>query len=284
MAHAQPAPWTVQAAAIDASTAPEAKASGVSWAAVFAGAFATSALLLIMFAIGAGFGLAAASPWPNVGISATAASWAAIIWLIVSWIVAASIGGYLAGRLRVKWSAVHTDEVFFRDTAHGFLAWAVGLVMTAAFVSSLATFMSGSAVAGATPSPTSTTAAGTTAANNYFVDMLFRSERVAAEPNDAALRSEAGLILAHSVANGGVSAADRTYLTQLVSARTGLNAQEADQRVSQATDAALQAADTARKDVAHVLLWLALALLIGAFCASYSATMGGRLRDNLRAV
>jgi hypothetical protein len=33
---------------------------------------------------------------------------------------------------------VHTDEVFFRDTANGFLVWAVGLVMTVTFLVSAA--------------------------------------------------------------------------------------------------------------------------------------------------
>lgn len=47
------------------------------------------------------------------------------------------MGGYLAGRLRTSWTDVHTDEVYFRDTAHGFLAWAVSSLATAALLTSV---------------------------------------------------------------------------------------------------------------------------------------------------
>ena len=43
------------------------------------------------------------------------------------------LGGYLTGRLRTKWVGIRTDEVFFRDTAHGFLAWALATVLMATF-------------------------------------------------------------------------------------------------------------------------------------------------------
>ncbi len=45
--------------------------------------------------------------------------------------MSASVGGYLTGRLRTKWTGVHSHEVFFRDTAHGFLAWALATVAVA---------------------------------------------------------------------------------------------------------------------------------------------------------
>jgi len=126
---AGPAPmWRVEGL-----TNNEAHSSGVSWAAVFAGAFVAAALSLILLALGTGLGFESVSPWANQGASAPAVGKSAIIWLIVMQIIAASMGGYLAGRLRTKWANIHTDEVYFRDTAHGFLVWAVGLVITAAF-------------------------------------------------------------------------------------------------------------------------------------------------------
>jgi hypothetical protein len=111
----------------------EAYASGVSWAAVIAGAFGAAALSLILFALGTGFGLSATSPWSNSAASPSRVGVGASIWLIVIQIIAFGLGGYLAGRLRTKWVDVHTNEVYFRDTAHGFLVWAVGIVITAAF-------------------------------------------------------------------------------------------------------------------------------------------------------
>src|SRR6516225_8563583 len=102
----------------------EAQSSGVSWAAVIGGAFVAAALYLILLALGAGFGLAAVSPWSNAGVTASTAGAIAIAWLVMIEIIASAFGGYLTGRLRTKWALIHTDEVFFRDTANGFLAWA----------------------------------------------------------------------------------------------------------------------------------------------------------------
>src|SRR5205085_8439040 len=116
--------------------------------AVIGGAFVAAAVWLIMLALGAGFELSAISPWSNAGISATTVGTVAIIWLIVTQIVASSLGGYLAGRLRTRWEAIHNDEVHFRDTANGLLAWAVSVVVAGAFLGAAASVMVGSAAAG----------------------------------------------------------------------------------------------------------------------------------------
>jgi hypothetical protein len=268
---------------VDTSVKNEAPSSGVSWPAVFAGAFAAAALWLILLALGTGIGLSSVSPWSNMGASASAIGIGAIVWLIVTQIIAAAIGGYLAGRLRTKWVNIHTDEVYFRDTAHGFLVWAVGLVITAAFLASAATSMvGGGAPLGAITSGKATTAQASDP-NAYFVDTLFRSVRPV-NPNDASMRAEAGSIFANALRQKDVPAPDKTYLGQLVAARTGLSQTDAEQRVSDVLTQARQAADTARKAVAHSLYWTFLALLIGAFCASFAATIGGRQRDRVIAI
>jgi hypothetical protein len=139
----------------------EAYSSGVSWPAVIGGAFVTAAFSLILLSLGTGLGLASVSPWANTGASASTIGAAAIVWLIMMQLVASALGGYLAGRLRTKWASIHTDEVFFRDTAHGFLSWAVAVVMTAGFLASAAASMAGGALqAGAS------TAAGSVAVVN----------------------------------------------------------------------------------------------------------------------
>lgn len=258
----------------------EAHSSGVSWAAVLAGAFVAAALSLTLLALGAGFGLLTVSPWSSAGVSAGAAGAGAIAWLIIIQIVASGMGGYLAGRLRTKWAAIHTHEVYFRDTAHGFLVWAVAVVITAAFLGSAAAAMVGGA-ANAEPGG---------AENAYFVDMLFRpaagGEAHAATPagDDSAVRGEAATILTNALRHGDVSAADRTYVASLVSARTGLSPNDAAARVDDVVRQTREAADAARKVTARLLLWTFLALLIGAFCASYAATVGGRQRDEMKAV
>ena len=264
----------------EASWNREAHSSGVSWAAVIAGAFVSAALSLTLLALGAGFGLLTISPWSNRGASASAVNTAAIIWLILIQIVASGVGGYLAGRLRTKWAAIHTDEVYFRDTAHGFLVWAVAVVITGAFLGSAAAALVGGAVASA-EKPGSE--------NAYFVDWLFRSalpapNGITANGESSAVRAEAAAILANALSDGDTASADRTYLAQIVSTRTGLSPNDAAQRVSEVIAQARQAADAARKATARLLLWTFLALLIGAFCASYAATIGGRQRDHMKAL
>jgi small-conductance mechanosensitive channel len=262
----------------------EANSSGVSWAAVIGGGFVTAALSLILLALGTGLGLSSVSPWSNVGVSASTIGTAAILWLIFMQIISSSMGGYLAGRLRTKWANIHTDEVYFRDTAHGFLAWAVALVITAAFLAAAAASMVGataSSAAGGTGRATGVQAEGREFdPNEYFIDTLFRSESAKPDSNSTSVHGEAGRIFANALRQGDISA-DKSYLAQLVAARTGLSQADAEKRVSDVFARAQQTADTARKTVAHSLLWAFLALLIGAFCASFAATIGGRQRDHV---
>jgi hypothetical protein len=261
----------------------EAHSSGVSWAAVFAGAFVAAALSLILVALGTGIGLSAISPWDGAGASASSVGKGAIVWLILTELIASSIGGYLAGRLRTKWVNVHTDEVYFRDTAHGFLVWAVGLVITAAFLASAVASVGRNARAGGTAveSSSATASRSTFSPNAYLVDSLLRTTPPRTSPDDAAIRSEAGLILVNGLREGNIPPTDKSYLVQVVAARTGIGEPEAEKRVDDTFAQAMQAADTARKAVAHSMYWTFLALLIGAFSASFAATIGGKQRDSV---
>jgi hypothetical protein len=107
-----------------------ANQSAVAWSAVWAGAVVAVAISLALLAIGSGFGLATASPWPGVGPSAKEYTVEAGIWLIVMQWISSLFGGYIAGRMRTRWQ-IHTDEVFFRDTAHGLLSWALATIAVA---------------------------------------------------------------------------------------------------------------------------------------------------------
>ena len=270
----------------------EAYSSGVSWAAVIAGAFVAAALSLILLALGTGIGLSSVSPWSNVGASASTINNAAILWLIIIQIIASAMGGYLAGRLRTKWATIHTDEVYFRDTAHGFLVWAVGLVITASFLASAATSMVGGAgqvratsVSTAGGAETDLPAVGQNLdPNEYFIDTLFRSDHPGPDRSDAPVRAEAARIFAHALRQRNLSAADETYLAELVVAKTGLSRTDAGKRVSEVFVEIQRTVEIARKAVAHLSLWIFVALLIGAFCASYAATIGGRERDHVKLV
>jgi hypothetical protein len=271
-------------------------ASGVSWPAIFAGAVAATAISVMLLIFGAGLGLSSVSPWPHNGVSVTTFTVLAAIWLVIVQWVSSAMGGYIAGRLRTKWNAVHTDEVFFRDTAHGFLAWGLATVLVAA----LLTLGSGSAVS--TGAQLAANTANATTANNYYVNELFRQDvgtnggaSVAANNGSAAMvtglsdrdvRSQASIILAQTAVTGTVTQGDNAYLTQLVSGRTGLAPTDAQSRVNQVLAEqqadmvkAKQVADMARKTSAKAAIFTFVSLLIGAFIASVAGAIGGRLRD-----
>jgi hypothetical protein len=261
----------------------EAYGPGVSWPAVIAGAFVAAALSLILLSLGTGLGFSAISPWSNVGMSASTVGRAAIVWLIVTEIIASAMGGYLAGRLRTKWVNVHTDEVYFRDTAHGFLVWAVGLVVTASFLASAAASLAGTGggQAGNGTSEAAGMSVATASPSSYLMDTLFRTATSNSERTDAPEVAQADRIFVRSLHQGSMSGADQAYLAQLVSARTGLSQSDAAKRVSDVFAEARESADRARKALAHLSLWLFVALLIGAFSASFAGTIGGRQRDHV---
>lgn len=219
-----------------------------------------------------------------------------IVWLLLTQIIASGLGGYIAGRLRVKWANLHGDEVYFRDTAHGFLSWAVATLVAAMLVLGAAGNLVGAGASAASQAATVSAAAGGAAAsgdNNdsmgYFVDSLFRGDGPAPVSEDAA-NGVAARILAKGIASdGALPAEDRTYLAQLVAQRTRLTQAEAEARVDQVMGQvqqlklkAKQAADTAAKVAAWTALWTFVALLCGAFFASLAALYGGRRRDQVQ--
>jgi hypothetical protein len=254
----------------------DSNVSGVSWPAVIAGAFVTAALSLTLLALGTGIGLSSVSPWTDSGASSTAVGVGAIVWFVLIELLASSMGGYLAGRLRTKWVNVHTHEVYFRDTAHGFLVWAVALVITAAFLVTAAT----SLVGGHTRTPEGSTQVRS-GPEGYFVDRLLRTTSATAEPYDAAIRTETYIILTNAMKTGAMPSADKEYLAKLVASRAGVSEAEAEKRVDEDFNQARQAADAARKALAHSMYWSFLALLVGAFSASFAATIGGKQRDDV---
>jgi hypothetical protein len=288
--------------ALSSTDAPhESAVSAVSWPAIFAGAFVAAASSLVLVALGSGFGLASVSPWPNSGVSATTFTVMTAIWLILVQWIASGVGGYVAGRLRTKWATTHTHEVFFRDTAHGFITWAVASVLVVVILTSAAasavssgvdaaaTVASGAsqgAAAAAAQSADTSTSQRSPVIAPYNVDMLFRSPRADSSAATADARAEAARILANGVASGDVPSADRTYLAELVSARTGISMEEAQKRVdngiAQAKAAGIkarQAADAARKAAAQASIYTALSMLVGAFIACVAAALGGQRRD-----
>jgi hypothetical protein len=291
---------TLETRAPLSAVTPADNVSAVSWGAIIAGAFVASAFALALVALGAGIGLISVSPWSSNNPSVTTFGVLAAAWFIAVELFASGVGGYLAGRLRTTWARVHTDEVFFRDTAHGLMVWAVGAVITAALLASAASSAASGAarLAGAATEAAGAAtgqAAGQAASaiggsTGYFSDMLLRSDHPAQGGDQAAAAAETGRILTRALYNGDLPAADKSYLAQFVASRTGMSQPDAEKRVAdvfdqaqkakqEAADKAKAAADAARKTGVYVALWAFISLLVGAFSASYMATVGGRQRD-----
>ena len=151
----------------------ESAGSGIHWGAIFGGAVAAAAISLILVPLGSAFGFSTSSVFNgNNPAAAFTLGWA--VWLVIMQWVSAFFGGYIAGRLRVRWADLHSDEVFFRDTAHGFLAWAVATLFTFSLVAA-----AGSAVSvphevanTAAASPDATHAAAIGFSTVLFVSLL----------------------------------------------------------------------------------------------------------------
>jgi hypothetical protein len=257
-----------------AATIESGNDSAVSWAAIAAGAIANAALTLALVAFGVGMGFSTTSPFSASGPSVGAFKLGTGVYLCVVAILASTVGGYIAGRLRTKWTGLHTDEVVFRDTAHGFMSWAFAAVLSAAFLGAATTTIVGGATAGATQPARAPTF--------YFADALFRSDNLSSQQGDAnAQRIEAARILAKSMRDGALNPIDRAYLGKLVAARTGMSPSDAERRVDQVTAAARDTLDSARRNAGHLALWLTAAAFIGALAASLAALEGGQLRDGV---
>lgn len=245
-------------------------ASAVSWGAIFAGAAGAAALSLILLILGSGLGFSSISPWANDGVSAKTFGISGILWITLTSLAASGMGGYLAGRLRTRWAGAQLDEVYFRDTAHGFLAWAVATLLTAGLLTStIATVVGGGIKAGASVASgvagsvvASATVAGANSdefgldgeSTGYFVDTLFRKAPASPQPATVAPAAdgmapapamsdapngnaeevpaaEVARIFMNALRNDSLPENDAQYLGQIVAEHTDLSQPEAEQRV-----------------------------------------------------
>jgi hypothetical protein len=261
--------------------------------------------------LGTGLELSSVSPWAYDGVSATTFGVSTILWLTFTQLFASGMGGYITGRLRTKWFPAHSDEAHFRDTAHGFLAWAVATLVTAALLTSVVgSIVKGGIEAGAVATTTVGSGVAKPDSNSgpigYYVDSLFRKDINEAvytsipiensarptgtvEPSRAESMAEVTRIFMNFIHNEPLPAADIHYVGQVVALHNGLTQQDAEKRVTDtyahlqikvrdAETAAKEAADKGRKASAYAALWLFISLLIGAYIASLAATVGGRQR------
>ena len=290
--------------------------SAASWGAILSGATANIAITLILIAFGIGVGFTVISPWADQGISATAFTISAGIYLVAVAMLASTIGGYLAGRLRSRWEGVHEHERYFRDSAHGFLTWALAMVVSAAVLGGAFTHVIAGASGGLVPAAGLAAQGAQSSPTDLYIDQLLRTDPAGSPaeqagqatsptpqteqtatplqggqiagasaaprggPNAGSNRAEISRILTPTLRKGGtLSSADRAYLAKVVSARTGMTPTDAQKRVDDVVTQAKSAADTARKSAAAFALWLVVSMLAGALSASLAAIEGGNLRN-----
>jgi len=289
-----------------------AESGTVSWGAIIAGAAGAAAVSLVLLVLGTGLGLSALPPWSSDGIGATTFSLPALLWLTFSLLAASAAGGYLAGRLRAGSAQVEADEGF-RDSVHGFLAWAIAALAAALLLTSTFGPVFGLArtSAGAVPVTLPVIASTDEERLQYFVDSVFRRNAGsdatpfgAAPPGTqplyapqfdvqerAAAVAEISRIFTSNMQSEILPAQDISYAGRMVSQRTGLSQQDAEKRVSDtyalfltrvhnAEIAALAQAEDGHGAPVYGALWLFVSLLGGALLACRSATLGRRRRDN----
>jgi hypothetical protein len=259
---------------------PTEQVTGVSWGAIAAGAVVAAALSLALIALGIGLGLSAISPWSGSGASATTFKIGSGVYLAVVAVLASTVGGYLATRLRTKWTTLNPNEVFFRDTAHGLITWAFATVLSAAALGSATT----SIVGGTAHSLVGASSQAAPGPVDGAIDLLFRSAVPAGASTQAVTlgeaRAEMTRLFASKLSDGGdLSSEDRAYAARVVAAQTGLSPADAEKRVSEVIIETKRSLDTARRSAAQLSLWLTASFFLGAFAATLAAVEGGQLRD-----
>jgi hypothetical protein len=280
--------------------------SGLSWSGIVAGAFTAIAVTFIFIALGSGVGLSLASPF-SASPSAGTLTVLGAVWLVFAQAIGFATGGYVAGRLRREPMPVHTGETNFRDAASGLVVWAIGVVVTAILLAAVAEKAGSAAATTATVGAAAAGVAGASSQSSpidYFTDTLLRTNpqapsaaaggaspggasATAAAPDDRAMHAQVGRILITAIATNNsntIAPDDRTYLAQIVSARTGMSMDDAQKRVDDVVNRArasvTQAAETARKAGAYLSFWTFMSLLFGAACATLGGMLGGDLRDD----
>jgi hypothetical protein len=204
------------------------------------------------------------------------------IYLCIVAVMSSAVGGFLAARLRAKVVGMTSNEVFFRDTAHGFLAWAFATLISATALVSTTSYLANGTLAGL--SGISAQAGSAADPFQLYIDTLFRraAPAQAGSPShsDTQVTAEvARLWKADFTGNADLTPGDRTYVTQVVAAHTGLNQADAQKRVDEVVAEAKSDADRTRRAAAHLSFWVTAALLFGAFAASLAAAEGGVFRD-----
>jgi hypothetical protein len=305
---------TTLAAAPSAVLGAAGSARSVQWGAVILGALGATAISMVLLTFGAGIGLSAASAQPYAGASGKAIAVISALYACITMVAAFGAGGYVTGRMRLP-ATEELAEHEFRDGAHGFAVWALGIVIGGVVAISgvsgalktavqATAAVTGAAAAGAAANPALGQAALSMTPTDYAVDRLMAPAPVAAGAAPAAGAPAAGpastradlagpitRVFAASLKSGQLEARDRSMLVQMVMQRTGMPQAEAEKRVDDAyaelkaaEQKARDAAEKARKAALITAFAVAATLLLGCTAACAGAAAGARHRAENTAV
>jgi hypothetical protein len=247
----------------------------VQWGAIIAGAIAAAAISFILLAFGSAIGLAFASTSPTWRDASFALWFLSGLYLVFVALASFGFGGYIAGRMRPRFSTLTVPEHEFRDGMHGVLAWGlavlIGALLTIAMIGSAAPVTNGSGL--------SNSVAGESMIA-FELDRLFRSDRRAADADLDYRRAEAARILLTASSPAGLSTDDHDYLVDMVSTRTGISPTDAQTRVDDVVARAKQSITSARHRTVLEAFMTAVALMLGAAAAWFASLQGGRDRES----
>jgi hypothetical protein len=300
---------TMVAAPVEAGAA----VRSVQWGAVILGALGASAISAVLLAFGAGIGLSAVSAQPWAGASAKALAVCSALYAAIVLVAAFGGGGYIAGRMRLP-TAEELDEADFRDGAHGFAVWALGIFVGGLIalsgvggavkaIGQATAAVGGATAAGAASNPEVARSALSTSPTDYAIDRLFAPAPAAAGAPPAAgnattgatapaptmsradLTAPASRAFASALRTGQLDPKDRAMLAATVSQQTGLPQAEAEKRVDEtyadlktAEQKARDTAEKARKAAVITAFAVASTLLLACAAACAGATAGARHR------
>jgi hypothetical protein len=265
--------------------------SYLDWGAIIAGAVLAAAISFVLYSFGAALGLSFSSPQSGSGASGTTFVIFAGAWLVLTQVASFGVGGYLAGRLRRRIDGAKSDEVDLRDGSHGLLVWAVVILVSTVLLTS-GLFSAAQTTANAVGGSVSAVAEAVPDVDTeYLADTLMRDGSAEGSTMSEETRETIGRIVQQTLLTGELNESDMAYLKSTLADATGLEASEVDARmealqeqVADARQAAVEAADTARRWAVLAGFLAAAVLLVSAASAYLAAAMGGRHRDSGTAI
>ena len=263
----------------------------LDWGAIIAGAVLAAAVSFVLYSFGTALGFSISSPRPGSGASATTFVIAVGVWLLLTQVASFGAGGYLAGRLRRRIDDAEPGEVDLRDGSHGLLVWAIVVLVSTVLLTSGLFSAAQTTVDAVGGSVSAVAEAAPDVDADYLADTLTRNGAPDAPELSEETRDSIGRIVQQTLVTGELSQSDMEYLKSTLADAAGLEESEVDARiealqaqVAEVQQAAVEAADTARRWAAIAAFLAAAALLVSAASAYLAATMGGRHRDDGTAI